>query len=235
MVNLNGKNVLVCGATGALGSACAFDAAQRGATVILAGKNVKLLEKRFDAIVAAGFAEPAMYPIHFEGANGADYAELGHRLEQSLGGIDALIWAVGDWHGMEALNNLSAAQWLRSLHLNATAPWLVFQACFPSLRMRQGVAMFALQPKALTELAFAGAYGAAQAALRNWVTCAASENERLGPRVLGVELPPLKSKLRLAAFPAEALSQVTDAKRLAPGLLDLLVAGEPGIHSMVRF
>ncbi len=233
MLKLKGKNVLVCGATGALGSACAFAAAGAGATVVLAAKNVKLLEKRFDAIVEAGGAEPALYPINFEGANGADYLELNQRLEQSLGGIDALIWAVGDWHGMEALNNLPPTQWLRSLHLNVTAPWLLFQACFASLRARQGVAMFALQPKALTELAFTGAYGAAHAALRNWVTSAASENERLGPRVIGFELPPLKSKLRLAAFPAEALSQVTDAKLLAPGVLDLLLTGVPGIHSMV--
>ena len=222
--------MLVCGATGALGSACALAAAQAGATVVLTGKNVRLLEKRFDAIVAAGGAEPAIYPINFEGANGADYEDLAQRLEQTLGGIDGIIWAVGHWHGLEALNNLQPAQWIRSMHLNVTAPWLLFQACFVMLRARQGVALFPLQAKSVTEMAFAGAYGAAHAALRNWVLSAASENERLGPRVLGVELPPLKSKLRLAAFPAEAISQVTDAKLLAPALIDLLIDAAPGIH-----
>ena len=211
----------MCGATGALGSACAFAAAEEGATVVLAGKNIKLLEKRFDAIVAAGGPEPALYPINFEGANGADYHDLAERLTDSLGGIDGIIWAVGHWHGLEALNNLEPAQWIRSMHLNATAPWLLFQACFASLRARQGAVMFPLQAKSVTEMAFAGAYGSAHAALRNWVLSAASENERLGPRVLGVELPPLKSKLRLAAFPAEAISQVTDAKLLAPALIAL--------------
>ena len=222
--------MLVCGATGALGSACALAAAQAGATVVLAGKSVSLLEKRFDAIMAAGGAEPAIYPINFEGANGADYQDLAERLQQTLGGIDGIIWAVGHWHGLEALNNLQPAQWIRSMHLNATAPWLLFQACFAMLRARQGVALVPLQAKSVTEMAFAGAYGAAHAALRNWVLSAASENERLGPRVLGVELPPLKSKLRLAAFPAEAISQVTDAKLLAPALIDLLIVAAPGIH-----
>ena len=222
--------MLVCGATGGLGSACALAAAQAGATVVLAGKNVRLLEKRFDAIVASCGAEPAIYPINFEGANGADYEDLAQRLEQTLGGIDGIIWAVGHWHGLEALNNLQPAQWIRSMHLNVTAPWLLFQACFVMLRARQGVALFPLQAKSVTEMAFAGAYGAAHAALRNWVLSAASENERLGPRVLGVELPPLKSKLRLAAFPAEAISKVTDAKLLAPALIDLLIDAAPGIH-----
>lgn len=224
--------VLVCGATGALGSACALAAAAAGATVVLAGKNVQLLEKRFDAIVAADGAEPAIYPINFEGANGADYAELAARLEEKLGGIDGMIWAVGHWHGLEALNNLQPAQWIRSMHLNATAPWLLFQACFASLRARQGVALFPLQAKSVTEMAFAGAYGAAHAALRNWVLGAAAENERLGPRVLGIELPPLKSKLRLAAFPAEAISKVTDAKLLAPALIDLMADAASGIHTL---
>ena len=222
--------MLVCGATGALGSACALAAAQAGATVVLAGKSVSLLEKRFDAIMAAGGAEPAIYPINFEGANGADYQDLAERLQQTLGGIDGIIWAVGHWHGLEALNNLQPAQWIRSMHLNATAPWLLFQACFAMLRARQGVALFPLQAKSVTEMAFAGAYGAAHAALRNWVLSAASENERLGPRVLGVELPPLKSKLRLAAFPAEAISKVTDAKLLAPALIGLFIEAAPGIH-----
>ena len=222
--------MLVCGATGALGSACAFAAAEAGATVVLAGKNIKLLEQRFDAIIAAGGAEPALYPINFEGANGADYEELAARLTDSLGGVDGIIWAVGHWHGLEALNNLQPAQWIRSMHLNATAPWLLFQACFASLRARQGVAMFPLQAKSVTEMAFAGAYGSAHAALRNWVMSAASENERLGPRGVGVELPPLKSKLRLAAFPAESIAKVTDAKLLAPALIDLLTNAKSGLH-----
>jgi NAD(P)-dependent dehydrogenase (short-subunit alcohol dehydrogenase family) len=232
MSRLAGKTVLVCGATGALGSACATAVAAEGATVVLAGKNVKLLEKRFDALVAAGSAEPAIYPINFEGAHGKDYVELAERVEAELGGIDALVWAVGHWHGLEALNNLEPAQWLRSLHVNATAPWLLFQACFASLRARQGVALFPLQSQALIEQAFCGAYGAAHAALRNWVSSAASENERLLPRVLGVELPPLKSKLRLAAFPAESAAELFDASALAPRLIELLLSGAPGLHRL---
>jgi NAD(P)-dependent dehydrogenase (short-subunit alcohol dehydrogenase family) len=231
-MHLLGKNVLVCGATGALGGACAMAMAAAGATVVLAAKNVKLLEKRFDAIVQAGGPEPALYPINFEGAQGQDYVDMGENITQSLGGVDVLLWAVGHWHGMEGLHSLEPTQWFRSFHLNCTAPWLTFQACFTSLRARQGVAAFALQPPVLTELAFAGAYGAAQAGLRNWVLSAASENERLLPRVLGLELPPLKSKLRLAAFPAESVDKVTDPAQLAAKLLDVVAHGAPGVHRL---
>jgi NAD(P)-dependent dehydrogenase (short-subunit alcohol dehydrogenase family) len=230
MTDWRNKNVLVCGATGALGSACALALADAGATVVLAAKSLKPLEKRFDLILAGGGPEPALYPINFEGASGQDYLELAARLQESLGGIDALLWAVGHWHGMEAINTLEPQTWIRAMHLNCSAPFLLFQALHAQLRARAGVALFALQPKALTELAFAGAYGTAQAGLRNWVTSAASENERLLPRVIGVELPPLKSKLRLAAFPAESVDNVRDPALIAPALLTIMSTGAPGIH-----
>lgn len=230
MVDLRGKTVLVCGATGALGSACAEAAAAAGATVVLAGRNIRALEKRYDALLAQGAPEPAIYPINFEGANGDDFENFGTQMHSSFGGLDGLVWAVGHWHGLEALNNLLPEQWFRSLHLNANAAWLSFRACFAGLRARQGAAVFALQQPEQTQQAFAGAYGAAQAALRNWVLSAASENERLSPRVIGAELPPLKSKLRLAAFPAESVEKVVDVRAIAPAVIELLHGGTPGIH-----
>ena len=232
MLELQGKTVLVCGATGALGGACADALGAAGATVVLAGKNIRALEKRYDALLAQGAPEPAIYPINFEGASGADFEAFGEQMQSSFGGLDGMIWAVGHWHGLEALNNLLPEQWFRSMHVNASAAWLSFQACFAGLRMRRGCAIFALQHPSQTQQAFAGAYGAAQAALRNWVLCAASENERLGPRVIGAELPPLKSKLRLAAFPAESVNNVLDTRLVAPELITLLASGAPGIHSI---
>jgi NAD(P)-dependent dehydrogenase (short-subunit alcohol dehydrogenase family) len=232
-VDFAGKIALIPGATGALGSALAMALGKAGATVVLAGRNVKALEKRYDALIAAGAPEPAIYPINFEGAAQLDYESMADRLVETFGGVDVLAWSVGHWHGMEPLNNLAPPVWLSALHLNCTAPWLLFRALFDSLRARSGAAVFPLAPRALTELAFAGAYGAAQASLRNWVTSAASENERLMPRVYGVELPALKSKLRLAAFPAEAIDQVTDANLLSERYLQIL-QGAPGVWRLVE-
>jgi NAD(P)-dependent dehydrogenase (short-subunit alcohol dehydrogenase family) len=194
-------------------------------------RRVKSLEKLYDRLLAQGAPEPAIYPINFEGAAQLDYENLADKLQQELGGIDALLWAVGHWHGLEPLANLEPPRWLSALHVNLSAPWLLFRACFESLRARSGAAAFPLAPAALSSMAFAGGYGAAQAGLRNWVLSAASENERLGPRVYGIELPPLKSKLRLAAFPAEPLEKVTLAEQLVERYLDVLEQ-TPGIHAL---
>ena len=225
-----GKVALVTGATGAFGSACARALAARGATVVLAGRRVKELERIYDQILAAGGAEPAIYPINFEGASGVDYVALAERVNGELGGIDALVWAVGHWHGMESTHSISAEQWLKTMHINTTAPWLLLRELLPKLRARHGSALFPLAPAALTGSAFAGAYGAAQAALRNWVASCAQENERLMPRIFGVELPPLRSRLRLAAFPAEDKANVVVPDELASACTGLLGSQQaPGI------
>jgi NAD(P)-dependent dehydrogenase (short-subunit alcohol dehydrogenase family) len=229
-----GKVALVCGASGAFGGACADALAAEGATVVLAGKTIKALEKRFDAMVQNGAAEPAIYPINFEGAQHSDYSDLAQAMQAQLGGVDYLIWAVGHWHGMESHASLQPSQWIRSLHLNCTAPWLLFQCLLPMLREKRGAALLALQSEAVATAPFSGAYGAAQSALRGWVKSAAQENENLSPRVIGAELPPLKSKLRLAAFPAESVDKVTDARLLMPQVLDLLVSERMGLASLSR-
>jgi hypothetical protein len=42
----------------------------------------------------------------------------------------------------------------------------------------------------------------------------------------------LKSKLRLAAFPAESAAELLDASSVAPQLLALLLSGAPGLHRL---
>jgi NAD(P)-dependent dehydrogenase (short-subunit alcohol dehydrogenase family) len=224
-----GKIALVTGANGALGSALSMALAKRGATVVMAGRNVKAMEKLYDNIVQESQVEPAIYPINFEGAAQLDYETMAEKLQDTFGGVDVLAWCAGQWHGMEALNNLEPPRWLTQMHLNCTAPWLVFRALFDSLRARAGLALFPLAPRALIESAFTGVYGSAQAGLRNWVHSAASENERLHPAVFGVELPPLKSKLRLASFPAESIEKVRDAAHLCDAILDLSDQA-PGVY-----
>ena len=61
---LKNQIVLITGAGDGLGKAAALQAAALGATCVLLGKTVKKLESTFDAIVAAGGAEPEIGRAH---------------------------------------------------------------------------------------------------------------------------------------------------------------------------
>ncbi|MFX4366054.1 SDR family NAD(P)-dependent oxidoreductase, partial [Acinetobacter baumannii] len=72
---LDGRVVLVTGATGGLGSASAQACARAGATVVLLGRKVPRLNRVYDAVAACG-PEPLLYPLDLEGATPDDYAEM---------------------------------------------------------------------------------------------------------------------------------------------------------------
>ena len=57
--SLKGKVILVTGATGGFGKPMSLAYAEAGATVILLGKNVRLLENLYDEIEQGGYPQPA--------------------------------------------------------------------------------------------------------------------------------------------------------------------------------
>ena len=76
---LKDKVILVTGASAGIGRAISLAYARFGATVVLLGKTIKELEKVYDEIEAAGYPEPAIYPLNMEGANAKDYHDMSIR------------------------------------------------------------------------------------------------------------------------------------------------------------
>ena len=82
--SLQDKVILVTGATGGYGKTMSLAYARAGATVILLGKNVRLLENLYDEIEAAGAPMPAIYPLNLEGATEKDYYDMGAMLYEHI-------------------------------------------------------------------------------------------------------------------------------------------------------
>ena len=66
---LDGRVILVAGATGGLGEAASIACAKAGATVVLLARNVRRLNKVYDAVAKAG-PEPLLYPMDLVRASG---------------------------------------------------------------------------------------------------------------------------------------------------------------------
>lgn len=200
---LAGKVVLVTGAAGGFGSECAVQAAAAGATVVLAGRRVRELERVYDRIVAAGGPEPAIYPINLEGATPAEFATLAETVGQQCGRLDVLLHAAASFSGLMPLDSLPAEDWLRSLQVNLNAPFVLTQACMPMLRAAHGSCVFVLDDEARVGNAFWNAYGVAKFALRGLVSQWSQELENAGVRVLAFTPAPMRTTLRARAYFAE--------------------------------
>ena len=88
---LQGKIILVTGATGGFGKAVSLACASHGATVILLGKNLRLVETLYDDIERSGYPKPAIYPMNLAGATEHDYQDLAQNIKEEFGHIDGLI------------------------------------------------------------------------------------------------------------------------------------------------
>ncbi|MCW8964655.1 MAG: SDR family NAD(P)-dependent oxidoreductase, partial [Gammaproteobacteria bacterium] len=65
---LKDRVIVVTGGANGIGAAASRVYASHGATVVLMDKNVELLESLYDELEDAGYPQPAIYPMDFEGA-----------------------------------------------------------------------------------------------------------------------------------------------------------------------
>lgn len=226
---LAGRTILISGATGALGEAAAHACAAAGATVVLLGRRVPKLTRLYDAIEAAGGAQPAIYPLDLEGAGPDDYAELAAALQRDCGGLDGLLHCAAEFKGLASIENSDPLDLLRALHVDLAAPLLLTRACLPLLRTRADAAVvFVLDDASRVGNAFWGGYGIAQHGLIGAVAVLHAETERSSVRIHGLRPGPMRTALRGRAYFAENPGDVPQASTIAPACVQLLsAAGAP--------
>lgn len=224
-----GRAVLVTGAGAGLGRSVAIGAARCGAEVILLGRTVTKLEATHDRIVESGGPPPVMYPMDLAGAGLEDYEELARRVEQAFGGLHGIVHAAAAFSGLAPLAHLEPGDWLRTLHVNLTASYLVTAACLPLLQRRPDSAVvFVGDAVGRRARAYWGAYAVSKAGVEGLAKVLAEEVEAAGaPRVACVDPGPMRTALRRRAFPAEPADSVSEPDAVAGGLLFALDPAAP--------
>ncbi len=152
-VDLDGKRILLTGASSGIGEAAAEQFARRGATVVAVARRKDLLDEVVDRITAAGGTATAI-PCDLSDLDAVD--ALVADVEERLGGVDILVNNAGRsirrpladslerWHDVERtmlLNYYSPLRLIRGLgpgmrdrgdgHIINVATWGVFSEASP--------------------------------------------------------------------------------------------------------
>lgn len=208
---LENRTILVTGASGGLGRAAALALAKAGATTILLARKIPRLENVYDEILLQGSPTPAIYPLDLAGASEADYAEMGERVVASLGGLHGIFHGAAELGALRPFRDVESSVWQRLIHVNLTAPVFLTQALLPTLQASgQGRVVFVDDTATGEGKAFWGAYGVAKAGLRSFSQSLDAEMSGLGIRSCCYAPGPIRSSIRLRAYPGER-----------PDLLDL--------------
>ena len=219
---LNNRVVLITGAYGGLGEAAALACARAGAQLVLLGRKVPKLNRVYDAVKALG-PEPALYPLDMRGASPIDYQQMAEKIVAECGGLHGVLHCAADFSGLTPLANTEPDEFVTSMHVNFTAPWLLTQACLPALRAAQDSAVvFVIDDAARVARAYWGAYGLAKQAQINLMRMLHDETESSTIRVSALQPGPMRTGLRAKAYLNEQVAACPLPELYAPACVHLL-------------
>lgn len=212
---LAGRVVLVTGASSGLGRAASLAFARHGATVALLARDEAKLEAVYDAILAAGGPEPAMFPYDLAAADDRSLETLAGTLAHHLKRLDGLLHSAHQFYSLTPLHLQTIEQWQTLMRVNLIAPFALTRACLPLLRQAPDASVvFTGETHGHQPSAYWGGYAVAKSGLetltRIWADeLSADENLRINTLIPGQVATTLRSRTHPGLAP-ETIPGVDD-------------------------
>ncbi|MEU4537554.1 SDR family oxidoreductase [Streptosporangium sp. NPDC023825] len=207
--DLADQTALVTGATAGIGRASALALAERGAHVIVHGRDRERAAHTLQRIEALGGS------ARFEPADLSDPAEV-TALAERAGDVDILVNNAGVFHFARTADT-DRATFDAHVDVNLRAPYLLVQALAPAMvRRGHGAIINISSGAAATPGLGTGVYGATKAALESLTRVWAAEFGPAGVRVNAVAAGPTRTEGTAAFGDAlEAAGKAVALQRLA--------------------
>ena len=229
---LKDRVILITGAGDGIGKTVALGCAKHGATVVLLGRQQKKLEAVYDAIVAAGGAQPAIVPMNLLTVTPDDSVGLAQTLQQEFGRLDGLLHNAAVLGERAPIEHYAPNVWLEVMQVNVNAAFLLTQSLMPLLKASSDASViFTSSGVGRKGRAFWGAYAVSKFATEGMMQVLADElDENSNIRVNCINPGGTRTKMRAAAFPAEDASKLKTPDDILPTYLWLLSAASREVH-----
>ena len=183
METLTGKNILVLGATGGIGSKTVKLLAGSGAKLFIAGRNMEKLQQ-----VANDNGVPAERTFALDISKVDAVNELKEKYFSQLSSVDILINAAGIGI-IKNMDTLTEAEFLKTLHYNLYAPFLLVKAFLPSMKeVKKGLIINIPGVLGKIPMAGAAAYSASKYGLVGMMQSIREEVKRTDIRITNLFL-----------------------------------------------
>ena len=228
---LEGRIILITGASDGIGRALAVHAAGHGAQVILHGRNVSKLEEVYDEIEALSTARrPSIAVMDLAVAGSDAYTSLADSLAGEFGRLDGLVNNAGILGERFSIEQYDAAMWQKVMHVNVTAAFAITQVCLPLLHQSDDASIiFTSSGVGRVGKPFWGAYAVSKFATEGLSQVLASEQEHGPIRVNCINPGPVRTEMRRAAYPAEDRDVLKTAEEILPTYMYLLGPDSKGV------
>lgn len=200
--HLQDRVILVTGATGSYGKIIAKTYAAAGATVILLGKNIRLLENVYDEIEQAGNPTPAIYPLNLEGATEKDYYEMAVNIDNEFGRLDGVIHTAALLGAPTPFEHSDSETWFKVMQVNLNGPYLLTKHCIPLLKQSKHASLVFMTDDKFG--AYWDAYAISKSAVNGMVKTLAAEYDGSQLHVNAINPGKSLTTLQISAYPASS-------------------------------
>lgn len=219
MNKLQGKFILITGASQGIGEQVAKAYAKEGATVILVARHQKKLEKVYDDIVKAGYPEPFAICFDLLTAEEKEFTQLATTIAEATGNrLDGIVHCASYFYALSPLDFQTVAEWVNQYRINTVAPMGLTRAFLPMLKESSDASViFVGESHGEAPQAYWGGFGASKAALNYLCKVAADEWERFKNLRTNVLVPgAVNSPQRLKTHPGESRSERKNYEDIIP-------------------
>ena len=220
MTSLNGKLILVTGASRGLGRATALACAKAGAELIITARTVAGLEELDDEIKSFGGKATIveMDALDFEAV-----PRLAGAIHQKWGRLDGFVANAGQLGQLAPLPHIDADVFERTLQVNLTSIWHQIKSFDVLLRAAPaGRSVLVSSSVAHGGRAFWGGYAISKAGLEAMGRIWAAESEQTNLKINILNPGAMATPMRAAAFPGEDQKTIPSPGDVAPIIVDML-------------
>jgi NAD(P)-dependent dehydrogenase (short-subunit alcohol dehydrogenase family) len=219
-MNLYDKVVIITGAGRGLGKVLALTLAKEKPKLVLLARTSSELESVATSVIALG-ANALVLPTDLRSPEQINDAVK--KVLETYGTVDVLINNAGFSPQLRPIINTRPEDWDHVFELNARAPFLLSQACLPSMiEKRSGHIINIVTAAVDLAIATIGSYRASKAALRAFAECMAEEVKPYGIKVTNILPEPLDTPMRWEATPDFPKAQVMEPREVSDVVLSVL-------------
>jgi NAD(P)-dependent dehydrogenase (short-subunit alcohol dehydrogenase family) len=229
---LQGRVILVTGASQGIGRAVAISCAQHGATVLLLGRHVRHLEEVHGQISRqCGEERAAIIQFDLENAVAADYDALFAAIEARYQRLDGLLHNAGLLGQLAPIEHYDVPTWCRVLQVNLTSAFVLTQILLPLLkRAADASIVFTSSGVGRSARAYWGAYAVSKYALEGLNEVLSEELSGISRiRVNSLNPGAIRTTMRRQAYPAEDATLLATPESITRPYIALLGPASHGV------